>query len=220
MTDPRWTDDTERLAAETLATHCRTPIGNSTLPATAQAWRRVVRPVLAALADAGSDLAGSRMAAGRRNLDDAVALLPTPTVRDADRGRGWGDQNGRPLSETIMRLLPTPRATDGDKGGPNQKGSSGDLMLPSAVQPNRWNQYGPAITRWEQVTGRPAPAPTEPGRTGNPRLSARFVEWMMGLDPGHVTDLLPRNPAMRVLGNGLVPVQGASAYRALAAVDQ
>lgn len=31
-------------------------------------------------------------------------------------------------------LLPTPRATDGTKGGPNQRGSSGDLMLPSAVQ--------------------------------------------------------------------------------------
>lgn len=30
-------------------------------------------------------------------------------------------------------MLPTPRATDGTKGGPNQRGSSGDLMLPSAV---------------------------------------------------------------------------------------
>jgi len=30
-------------------------------------------------------------------------------------------------------LLPTARATDGTKGGPNQRGSSGDLMLPSAV---------------------------------------------------------------------------------------
>lgn len=34
-------------------------------------------------------------------------------------------------------LLPTPRATDGTNGtngGPNQRGSSGDMMLPSAVQ--------------------------------------------------------------------------------------
>ena len=30
--------------------------------------------------------------------------------------------------------MPTPRAGDGEKGGPNQRGSSGDLMLPSAVQ--------------------------------------------------------------------------------------
>jgi DNA (cytosine-5)-methyltransferase 1 len=30
-------------------------------------------------------------------------------------------------------LLPTPRATDGTKGAPAQRGSKGDLMLPSAV---------------------------------------------------------------------------------------
>ena len=33
----------------------------------------------------------------------------------------------------VAQMLPTPRATDGTKGGPNQRGSSGDLMLPSAV---------------------------------------------------------------------------------------
>jgi hypothetical protein len=30
-------------------------------------------------------------------------------------------------------LLPTPRATDGAKGCPAQRGSKGDLMLPSAI---------------------------------------------------------------------------------------
>lgn len=35
--------------------------------------------------------------------------------------------------EQVTALLPTPRATDGEKGGPNQRGSSGDMMLPSAV---------------------------------------------------------------------------------------
>ena len=30
-------------------------------------------------------------------------------------------------------LLPTPRATDGTKGGPSQRESSGDIMLPSAT---------------------------------------------------------------------------------------
>jgi hypothetical protein len=67
------------------------------------------------------------------NLDDAIALLPTPAARDAGRGSGYTEQEGRPLSETIHRLLPTPRASDGVKGGPNQRGSSGDLMLPAAV---------------------------------------------------------------------------------------
>ncbi len=31
------------------------------------------------------------------------------------------------------RLLPTPRATDGTKGCPAQRGSKGDLMLPSVA---------------------------------------------------------------------------------------
>lgn len=44
----------------------------------------------------------------------------------ASRGRARSKPAGR-------GLLPTPRATDGTKGGPNQRGSSGDLMLPSAV---------------------------------------------------------------------------------------
>jgi hypothetical protein len=36
-------------------------------------------------------------------------------------------------SSSSLGLLPTPRASDGVKGGPNQKGSSGDMMLPSVV---------------------------------------------------------------------------------------
>lgn len=36
-------------------------------------------------------------------------------------------------ASSSLPVLPTPRATDGTNGGPNQRGSSGDLMLPSAV---------------------------------------------------------------------------------------
>lgn len=50
-----------------------------------------------------------------------------------------------------------------------------------------WREYAPAIQRWEQVLGRPAPEATEPGRN-RPRASARLLEWMVGLDEGHVTD--------------------------------
>lgn len=37
------------------------------------------------------------------------------------------------LDEAVMHLLPTSWASDGEKGGPNQRGSSGDLMMPSAA---------------------------------------------------------------------------------------
>ena len=60
-------------------------------------------------------------------------------------------------------------------------------MLPSAVQADRWGDYAAAIARHANALGRPAPDPTEPGRNG-PRLSPRFVEWLMMLPAGWVTD--------------------------------
>lgn len=130
-----------------------------------------------------------------------------------------GDQARKtPGLRTIPKILPTPRATDGTKGGPNQRGSSGDLMLPSAVQADRWGDYAPAIACWETVLGRPAPDPTEPGRNGSPRLSPRFVEWMMGLPAGWVTDVdISRNEQLKALGNGVVPQQAAAATAAFVA---
>ena len=47
-------------------------------------------------------------------------------------------------------------------------------------------------------------------------LSARFVEWMMGLPNGWVTDSgIPRNAQLKALGNGIVPQQMALALRLL-----
>jgi len=79
-----------------------------------------------------------------------------------------------------------------------------------------WGIYAVAIRRQERIFGRPAPRPTEPGRTGE-RLSPRFVEWMMGLPEGWVTDVpgLSRNAQLKALGNGVVPQQAAMALRLL-----
>jgi DNA (cytosine-5)-methyltransferase 1 len=80
----------------------------------------------------------------------------------------------------------------------------------------RWGAYASAIRQWEEILGRPAPQPTETGTRGQPRLSARFVEWMMGLPAGWVTDVpLTRTAQMRLLGNGVVPQQAITAFRAL-----
>ncbi|WP_347975678.1 DNA cytosine methyltransferase [Microbacterium sp. ProA8] len=82
-----------------------------------------------------------------------------------------------------------------------------------------WRDYEPAIRRWEHVIGRLAPSPTAPdGRNGAHRLSARFVEWMMGLPEGHVTDVgLTRAQQLKALGNGVVPQQAALALTLLGA---
>ena len=83
-----------------------------------------------------------------------------------------------------------------------------------------WGVYEPAIRRWERAT-RPAPRPTEPGRTGE-RLSPRFVEWMQGLPDGWVTDVpgLTRNEKLKLLGNGVVPQQAALALHLLGTCDK
>jgi DNA (cytosine-5)-methyltransferase 1 len=101
------------------------------------------------------------------------------------------------------------------------------------------------VGRWEAVLGRAAPDPTEVsagwlrdrarrlerrhrmpvGRRGSlrrflrpeRRLSPRFVEWMMGLPAGWVTEVpgVDRNDALRLLGNGVVPQQAAAAVASL-----
>src|SRR5690606_9437986 len=82
-----------------------------------------------------------------------------------------------------------------------------------------WGDYLPAIRRWERVTGRAAPAPREPAPRGGERLSPAFVEWLMGLDEGHVTGVpgLTRSAQLKALGNGVVPRLGAAALSHLVA---
>lgn len=76
-----------------------------------------------------------------------------------------------------------------------------------------WGDYAPAIARHARLIGRPAPAPVDE----RGRLSARFVEWMQCLDAGWVTDVLPRNPALKALGNCVVPPCAVAALRMLRA---
>lgn len=76
-----------------------------------------------------------------------------------------------------------------------------------------WGRYAAAIARWERVLGRRAPDPV--GDSG--RLSPLFVEWLMGLPAGWVTDAdgLSRNAQLKMLGNGVVPQQAAYALSVL-----
>ncbi|MFI7449574.1 DNA cytosine methyltransferase [Nonomuraea sp. NPDC049714] len=87
-----------------------------------------------------------------------------------------------------------------------------------------WGPYRPAIDRHERVFSRPAPRPTQPGRSGAEQLSPRFTEWMMGLPAGHVTDVprpegmsapAYRNACITACGKGVVPAQAAHALRIL-----
>lgn len=86
--------------------------------------------------------------------------------------------------------------------------------------PLDWGGYAVAVHRWELITGRPAPYPTQPGRHGRPVLAPPFVEWLMGLPSGWATAEnldLPRTAQLRALGNGVMPAQAAHALRLLLA---
>jgi hypothetical protein len=62
-----------------------------------------------------------------------LPTLPTPKVTDAHHSSPADMNRNDPGLRAIGRLLATPRATDGTNGGPNQRGSAGDLTLPSQV---------------------------------------------------------------------------------------
>ena len=79
----------------------------------------------------GSDTTGASDHGNRGpTLRTAIVTLPTPTARDY---KGRNQRGDATCLQGALDMLPTPRASGGTKGGPNQRGSSGDLMLPSAV---------------------------------------------------------------------------------------
>jgi DNA (cytosine-5)-methyltransferase 1 len=138
------------------------------------------------------------------------------------------------------RLLPTPDTgvspnghgrRGGRPGNGHESGSSLDAVARTLTlaadrasmtrdRPEltvRWGEYEPAIRRWEQITDRPAPPPADPGPGGRPVLNPGFCEWLMGLPQGWVCAIpgLSRTVRLRILGNGVVPRQGAAALRLL-----
>lgn len=174
-----------------------------------------------------SDTNGTgRHGTGGVDLRTAVSLLPTPT---AERyGSNQSPSPGakvRPGLDSIGQLLPTPTAVHharnatATRTAPKSTTCTTSWTLADVAHADRWGCYADAIARWEQVIGRPAPEPTEPGAKGGARLAPRFVEWLMGLPAGHVTGVpgLSRNDMLRLLGNGVVPQQCAAAWHQLLA---
>jgi DNA (cytosine-5)-methyltransferase 1 len=69
------------------------------------------------------------------------------------------------------------------------------------------------FARWSKIVKRQAPEYATNDNTVNPV----FVEWLMGLPEGYVTDIgLSRQAQLKILGNGVVPQQAALALHLLA----
>lgn len=89
-----------------------------------------------------------------------------------------------------------------------------DAVVPDRGHLHRWGRYASAIARWEHITGRHAPAPALLNEAKGPRPAPEFVEWLMGLERGWVTDSahgLTGNQKLTALGNGVLPLQVAQA---------
>lgn len=208
-------------ASDVGAAHKRERVFIAAWSADTEGFRHFKTPTAQLAINGGSQHPDKRKAGGHGpTLADQIEhLLPTPTA--TPYGSNQSPSPGaavRPSLDGLMRLLPTPTAVHharnatADRRDPKPTTCTTSWTLADVAHADRWGQYAPAIARWEHLLGRPAPEPTEPGKTG-PRLSPRFVEWLMGLPDGWVCDVpgLSRNDRLRLLGNGVVPQQGAHA---------
>jgi hypothetical protein len=183
---------------------------------------------------------GNNAASFNRNtpaLGAVVHVLPTPVASEgvkasAAQGSEQKSQTGQIWLTNIAHdlavendlpvpkgqsLMPTTTASDWKGVNHSGSGSAASRGLATVVEQTNWGKFEPAIRRWEEVLGRPAPAPTKAdGKEGAHRLSSAFTEWMMGLPEGWVTDCgLSRNEELKACGNGVVPQQAELALRVL-----
>jgi DNA (cytosine-5)-methyltransferase 1 len=87
----------------------------------------------------------------------------------------------------------------------SENGSDGRLL--SRIQKID-TKFGSSLDAIRSIYSQEIPPPLDKGR-----LNVQFVEYMMGLPKGWVTDIdLPRSQKLKILGNGVVPQQ---AYRAI-----
>ena len=166
--------------------------------------------------------------AAENGLKVSASLMPTPNTMDhlpartpekiaeSKKRTPGGYAN---IRETVVNdLLPTVTTQDGkNTGGPSQFERNTKPLNTQVLVDMEWGKFAPAVSRWEKVTGRKAPAPTKPdGKDGNHRLSSEFTEWMMGLPSGWITGVgLTRNEELKACGNGVVPQQAVLAIQKL-----
>ena len=158
-------------------------------------------------------------------LGEAEARKRGNTVGVRDQVMDLVASQGEKVSRSELNVLPTPMSRDykGDKAPHERNGIVQTDTVERAIFHSgeiaqaKWGKFEPAIRRWKETLGRPAPAPTKPdGKDGAHRLSSAFTEWMMGLPEGWITDVgLSRKDELKACGNGVVPQQAELALRIL-----
>lgn len=155
--------------------------------------------------------------------------LPTPTSgysgRTAERWRemrpAGNGQTRKKISDLRIvteQLLPTPTANPGRNATstrPDDSQHHTGTTLHDIAYADWWGDYADAIAQHAAVMGTPPP-PATVEANGGQRLNPAFVEWMMMLPAGWVTDLdIARTNQLKLLGNGVVPLQAYTAFSLL-----
>lgn len=144
--------------------------------------------------------------------DRSEALFKTPTANLAKNGSAQHPDkrkaggHGPTLEDEVCFLLNVSPDDELPDDGPHSPAEW-------------WGKYAAAVYRWETIRGIPAPVPVVRGPRGGLKLSPEFAEWMMGLDPGWVTNVPGLTHAEKIerIGNGVVPHQAFYAFRHLKA---
>ena len=168
-------------------------------------------------------MARAKEKGGCANLREHVVLWATPSAqepgidferivdRDGNRPthlkqRLYDRETGRLVQDGLpqqVQFWATPRSSDGEKGGPNMRGSKGDMMLPSQsalwALPTTRERSGPSEEeRNTPNIGLQAQRMTQAGKwfsRDNPnsplryQLQWRFVAWLMGLPCSLITPI-------------------------------
>jgi hypothetical protein len=146
------------------------------------------------------------------DLGSQVTHWATPKANDSEKRGNVAHRPHMPELVGQAQAWPTPKGTDGTKGGPNQAGSKGDLMLPSAAAqwptPNAMDSEqaggagciaagnrGHSLTSFVAHSSHLAqPMPDGPPscesgpdspQPSTKRLNPAFGEWLMGWPIGH-----------------------------------
>ncbi len=144
----------------------------------------------------------SEGAVDRPTIALAAKLWMTPSVSNS-QGNEYTRDRGQPGQERLTltgqaQQWPTPRATDGTKGGPNQAGSKGDLMLPSAAA--QW----PTPASRDYRTPNSQESQESRKHTGGEQLP-NFVEHHFSHPALSTLDGRPLSPTARTLPRRLNP---------------
>ncbi|WP_293787565.1 DNA cytosine methyltransferase [uncultured Aeromicrobium sp.] len=193
------------------------------------------RPLRAAGAVLG-DLADLGMDAQWIGLPASLVGAPHPRLRIFILARqdAVSDATGDRLNPRRRITRPSARATRDDRALASdhrpraeragwlaeQERRTGDAVVPDRGHLHRWGRYADAIAQWEHTTGRAAPAPALMKNDAGPRAEPEFVEWLMGLPAGWVTDPahhLTANQQTTALGNGVLPLQAVVALQSMMA---